>query len=153
MGVSRSDTDWMQLALATAREGEALGEVPVGAVVVLDNELIGSGFNQPISAHDPTAHAEVVALRAAAQQLQNYRLTGATLYVTIEPCAMCAGAIIHSRIARVVFGATEPRAGAVCSHLNLFDREHGNHRVEWEQGACGEEAATLLREFFARKRQ
>ena len=124
-----NDEYWMQRAIALAEQADTFNEVPVGAVIVRDGALLGEGFNQPISSCDPSAHAEILALRQAALAADNYRLPGATLYVTIEPCAMCAGAIIHSRIERVVFAATEPKAGAVCSHLQLFDQAQMNHRV------------------------
>jgi tRNA(adenine34) deaminase len=142
----------MQRALVLARRAAEGGEVPVGAVVVLDGRLVGQGYNRPIRAQDPTAHAEIVALRSAAAQLGNYRLTGATLYVTIEPCMMCAGALVHARIARLVFGAREPRAGAVVSTGRLLDQPHLNHRVEVVEGVLAGESATLLREFFASRR-
>ena len=151
--VQDSDLPAMQRALALARRAADEGEVPVGAVVVLDGLAIGQGFNRPIRAHDPTAHAEVVALRSAAAQIGNYRLTGATLYVTIEPCAMCAGALVHARIARLVFGAREPRAGAVVSTVRLLDQPHLNHRVEVVEGVLADESATLLRAFFAARRE
>ena len=147
------DMSAMQRALALARRAADEGEVPVGAVVVLNGRTIGQGFNRPIRAHDPTAHAEVVALRSAAAQIGNYRLTGATLYVTIEPCAMCAGALVHARIARLVFGAREPRAGAVVSTVRLLDQPHLNHRVEVVEGVLADESATMLRAFFAARRE
>lgn len=148
-----ADCHWMQVALDLARQAADADEVPVGAVVVKDGEVIGSGFNQPISSADPTAHAEIVALRQAAQQVNNYRLPGATLYVTVEPCAMCAGAIVHARLERVVFGAFEPKAGAVCSHLQFFDQPQLNHRVAWRCGVLDEPARALVQAFFARRRQ
>ncbi len=146
------DQRWMSEALAQAELAQAVGEVPVGAVLVRDGQLISSGYNQPILSNDPTAHAEIVVLRAAAAREKNYRLTGTTLYVTIEPCAMCAGALVHSRVQRLVFGATEPRAGAVCSHLKVLDAPNLNHRVVWEQGVCADQAVLLLKTFFGRKR-
>ncbi|HEY3644104.1 MAG TPA: tRNA adenosine(34) deaminase TadA, partial [Gammaproteobacteria bacterium] len=118
MGMNSEDQKWMREALLLARQAEAAEEVPVGAVLVKDGELIGSGLNQPIGAHDPTAHAEVMAMRAGAQKLGNYRLTGTTLYVTLEPCAMCAGALVHARVARLVYGAADPKTGAAGS---VFD--------------------------------
>src|SRR5690554_7555087 len=130
---------WMQRALALARQGEALGEVPVGAVIVRAGEIIGEGFNQPISSNDPTAHAEIVALRDAARRAGNYRLPGSVLYVSIEPCVMCCGALVHARVEQVVFGAREPKAGAVCSHLGLLEAESFNHRVAWEEGVLADE--------------
>lgn len=146
------DEKWMRHALKLALQAGGINEVPVGAVVVRDGAVIGEGFNQPISQIDPTAHAEVVALRQAAQAASNYRLPDATLYVTVEPCAMCAGAIIHSRITRVVFAAPEPKAGAVCSHLHLFDQAQMNHKVEWQGGVLAQDAADIVQAFFTRRR-
>jgi tRNA(adenine34) deaminase len=149
-----TDEHWMRHALALAQQGSAAGEVPVGAVIVLNDSVIGEGWNQPITSADPTAHAEVVALRKAALQQDNYRLPEATLYVTIEPCTMCAGALIHSRIKRLVFGTPEPRAGAVCSHFRLLDTEGVyNHRVMWEQGVLAGECAQLMSAFFRTRRR
>ncbi len=142
----------MQRALDLARYAEAAGEVPVGAVVVLNGEVIGEGWNQPIVTHDPSAHAEMVALRAAARQIKNYRLTGATLYVTLEPCAMCAGAIVHARIARVVYGAADPKAGAAGSVFSLLDSERLNHRAEVVGGVLAGECGEILRMFFQSRR-
>jgi tRNA(adenine34) deaminase len=142
----------MRRALELAARAGAEGEVPVGAVVVLEGRIVGQGFNRPIRAQDPSAHAEIVALRSAAAQTGNYRLTGADLYVTIEPCLMCAGALIHARIARLIFGAREPRAGAVVSTLRALDLPHLNHRVEVVEGVLAEEAGELLRTFFASRR-
>lgn len=147
-----TDRHWMRLALEQARLGAAAGEVPVGAVLVKDGELIATGFNQPIGRCDPTAHAEVVALRAAATALANYRLSDTTLYVTIEPCAMCAGALVHARIKRLVFGATEPRAGAVVSSLQVLAGEHLNHRVDVTGGVLAEECGAVMKTFFRDKR-
>jgi tRNA(adenine34) deaminase len=147
-----SDKAWMQQALLLAQQAEAADEVPVGALVVFKDEIIGRGFNQPISACDPTAHAEVVAMRDAAKVIGNYRLKDATLYVTIEPCSMCAGALVHSRIGRVVFGATEPRAGAVVSQAHFLDAPYLNHRVVYEGGVCAKECGELVSSFFARRR-
>lgn len=146
------DESWMRKALDIARRGEQQGEVPVGAVVVRGGELIAEAYNAPISLNDPTAHAEVRALREAARRLGNYRLSGSTLYVTIEPCAMCAGAMVHARIARLVFGAREARAGAVVSNLGLLDQPFLNHRVEWRAGVCEDACAELMREFFIQRR-
>ncbi|WP_066966081.1 tRNA adenosine(34) deaminase TadA [Microbulbifer sp. Q7] len=142
----------MQQALTLAAQGAELGEVPVGALVVLDGEVIGEGFNQPISASDPSAHAEVMALRAAATRQNNYRLPGATLYVTIEPCTMCFGTLIHARIARLVYGAAEPRAGVVVSQLQLAEQTFFNHKIAVEGGVMADEAGTLVREFFQKRR-
>ena len=146
------DTDFMQLALAQAQHAWALGEVPVGAVVVKDGELVSVGYNQPIGRHDPTAHAEIVALRAAAEKLGNYRLPGCELFVTLEPCAMCSGAIMHARLARVVYGAADPKTGACGSVLNLFGHEQLNHHTELVGGVLADEASAMLRGFFAERR-
>ena len=142
----------MHEALALAAEGAARGEVPVGAVLVQDGEVIGRGFNCPISTSDPSAHAEMVAIRAAAQAVANYRLPGSTLYVTLEPCAMCAGLIVHSRVQRVVFGASEPRAGMAVSRGQFFDQGFLNHRVLVEGGVLAEECGEVLRAFFKARR-
>jgi len=147
------DERFMREALALAAQGAALGEVPVGAVLVQDGQIIGCGFNCPISQHDPSAHAEMVAVRDAAQALQNYRLPGVTLYVTLEPCSMCAGLIVHSRIQRVVYGATEPKAGVVVSRGQFFEQAFLNHRVLVEGGVLAEECGAVLSEFFRQRRQ
>ncbi|MDL0439670.1 tRNA adenosine(34) deaminase TadA [Stutzerimonas frequens] len=147
------DERFMREALALAAQGAALGEVPVGAVLVQDGQIIGRGFNCPISQHDPSAHAEMVAVRDAAQALQNYRLPGVTLYVTLEPCSMCAGLIVHSRIQRVVYGATEPKAGVVVSRGQFFEQAFLNHRVLVEGGVLAEECGAVLSEFFRQRRQ
>ncbi len=143
----------MRLALEQARLARAAGEVPVGAVVVRDGEVIGAGWNQPIRAHDPSAHAEIVALRAAARRLGNYRLPGCSLYVTLEPCAMCSGAIFHARIARVVYGAQDPKTGCAGSVLDLYAEPRLNHHAEVVGGVLAEECAALLRDFFAERRR
>jgi tRNA(adenine34) deaminase len=142
----------MRLALAQAERAANANEVPVGAVVVLNNEIIGTGHNQPLGAHDPTAHAEVVALRDAAHKLQNYRLSGTTLYVTLEPCLMCAGAIIQARIERVVFGAFDEKAGAVGSTANLLQSPLANHQCRVTAGVLGDECAAVLEQFFTELR-
>ena len=147
------DEYFMRLALDQARLGAAQGEVPVGAVLVRDGEVVGSGFNAPISRHDPSAHAEMVAIRAAAEAAQNYRLPGTTLYVTLEPCSMCAGLIVHSRIARVVYGTTEPKAGVAVSQGDFFSQGFLNHRVLVEGGVLAEACSELLREFFRQRRE
>lgn len=147
-----NDEYWMRQALLLAQQAEQNGEVPVGAVIVLNNQLIGSGWNQPISQRDPTAHAEVVALRAACLQQQNYRLPNSTMYITLEPCIMCAGAIVHARIERVVFAATEPKTGAAGSCFDIFNTNQLNHHVNCEQGVLAEESSKLLRDFFRSKR-
>jgi tRNA(adenine34) deaminase len=145
--------EFMLEALRLADEAEQLGEVPVGAVIVKDNKIIGRGFNQPISGCDPTAHAEIVALRDAAKKSHNYRLVDCDLYVTIEPCAMCAGAIVHSRIRKVFFGATEPKAGAIVSTQQFFGSPQLNHRVEQEAGLLETECREVVQQFFRKKRQ
>ena len=142
----------MRRALALADRAASEGEVPVGAVVVRDGQLLGEGWNQVIGAQDPTAHAEIVALRDAARVERNYRLPGATLYVTLEPCTMCAGALVHARIAELVFAAKEPRAGVVCSTCALLDEPWYNHRVAWVGGVLAEPSASRLREFFQARR-
>jgi len=147
------DARFMREALALAAQGAMLGEVPVGAVLVQDGQIIGRGFNCPISRHDPSAHAEMVAVRDAAQALQNYRLPGVTLYVTLEPCSMCAGLIVHSRIQRVVYGASEPKAGVVVSRGRFFEQDFLNHRVLVEGGVLAEECGAVLSEFFRLRRQ
>lgn len=153
MIVDRSrDQDFMREALALAAEGGELGEVPVGAVLVHEGQVIGRGFNCPISTHDPSAHAEMVAIRAAALAQHNYRLPGSTLYVTLEPCSMCAGLIVHSRIARVVYGASEPKAGVVSSRGQFFEQSFLNHRVLVEGGVLAEDCGDVLRAFFKARR-
>ncbi len=142
----------MQRALALAQQAAAKGEVPVGAVLVCEGEVIGEGFNCPISTNDPTAHAEVMALRDAAKRISNYRLPNTTLYVTVEPCAMCAGALVHARVARVVYGTPEPKAGVADSHLSLFAAPHFNHRVCCEGGVLQEDCANLMQDFFRSRR-
>ena len=147
------DQYWMDRALQLAEQAEQAGEVPVGAVVVRDGQLLGEGWNQPIGRCDPSAHAEIVALRDAAAKIGNYRLPGATLYVTIEPCSMCAGALIHSRISRLVFAAEEPRAGAITSNVRLLDQIHFNHRVSYSGGVREAQARQLMQRFFRERRQ
>ena len=148
---SRAD-EFMQAALELALEARRLGEVPVGAVVVRDGEILGRGFNQPISTHDPTAHAEIVALRAAAGRLGNYRLTGAALYVTIEPCQMCVGAMVHARIARLIYGAREPKAGAIESAMRAHEHPSLNHRLEAIGGVLEADCRALMQAFFSERR-
>lgn len=147
-----SDDEFMREALALAREAGAMGEVPVGAVVVRGGEIVGRGFNQPVSARDPTAHAEIVALRDAARHLGNYRLPGCELYVTLEPCAMCTGAIFHARIARVIFGARDPKTGAAGSVLDLYAEPRLNHHAALAGGVLASECGALLSSFFAARR-
>ena len=142
----------MRAALEQALEAARHGEVPVGAVVALDGEIVGSGFNQPIGTHDPTAHAEIVAMRDAGRRLGNYRLTGGTLYVTIEPCQMCVGAMIHARIVRVVYGTREPKAGAIESAMRAHEHPAVNHRMAAEGGVLEAECRALIQGFFEEKR-
>ena len=151
--MSATDLDFMQQALALAHEAAALDEVPVGALVVFDGQVIGRGFNQPIGRHDPTAHAEIMALRDAAVNLGNYRLPGCTLYVTVEPCAMCAGAIQHARVARVVYGTVEPKTGACGSVVDLFAEPRLNHHAEVVGGVMAESCAEVVSDFFRRRRE
>jgi tRNA(adenine34) deaminase len=146
------DIDWMRRALALAARAEAEGEVPVGAVIVRDGVVLGEGWNQPIGRRDPTAHAEILALRAAALQAGDYRLGGATLYVTLEPCPMCAAACAHARLARLVFGAWDPRQGAAGSVFDLVNAAALNHRVDAFGGVLAEECGAILRQFFAGRR-
>jgi tRNA(adenine34) deaminase len=146
------DAQFMQIALTHAREAAAAGEVPVGAVVVKDGKVIATGRNAPIEGHDPTAHAEIVALRGAASHLGNYRLDGCELFVTLEPCAMCAGAMLHARINRVVYGAADPKTGAAGSVLNLFSHEQLNHQTQVQGGVLADASAALLQDFFQNKR-
>ncbi|CAG8865989.1 tRNA-specific adenosine deaminase [Pseudomonas fluorescens] len=146
------DQEFMRMALELAAEGATLGEVPVGAVLVQHGQVIGRGFNCPISGSDPSAHAEMVAIRAAAQAASNYRLPGSTLYVTLEPCSMCAGLIVHSRVSRVVYGALEPKAGVVQSQGQFFEQGFLNHRVIFEGGVLAEECGRILSDFFKARR-
>jgi tRNA(adenine34) deaminase len=148
----RADAEFMTLALDEARRGLEAGEVPVGAVVVVDGEIVARAHNAPITLADPTAHAEILALREAGRKLANYRLTGATLYSTVEPCPMCCGAVLHARVARLVFGALDPKAGAVESLYRLLDDARLNHRVTTRGGVLAEDSARLLRTFFNAKR-
>ena len=147
-----TDERFMRVALEQARDARLRGEVPIGAVVVLDDEILGAGCNQPIGAADPTAHAEIVALRAAAQRVGNYRLTGATVYVTIEPCQMCVGAMIHARIARIVYGTTEPKAGAIESAMHAHEHPALNHRITATGRVLEAECRDMIQEFFRERR-
>ena len=147
------DTAWMRLAIEQAHQAESLGEVPVGAVLVIEGALIAAAFNAPISGCDPSAHAEIAVLRKAAELRKNYRLPFSTLYVTIEPCTMCMGAMIHSRVHRVVFGAREPRAGAVVSQLQLAGQPFYNHQIEVTEGVLADECGALVSTFFRAKRK
>lgn len=146
------DSMFMLAAMEQARMAQTAEEVPVGAVVVNDGKIVGTGFNAPISRHDPTAHAEVLALRDAAKRLGNYRLRGCELYVTLEPCAMCVGAMLHARISRLIYGAPDPKTGACGSVIDLFGESRLNHHATLTPGVMAEECAALLREFFAAKR-
>lgn len=151
MSLHHSDDAWMQIALEQAQLAREQDEVPVGAIVVHDNQIIGRGYNRPIQSCDPSAHAEIVAIRDAGSAFMNYRLLESTLYVTLEPCIMCAGAIIQARIARVVFGASDPKAGAVHSVFKVFDAPL-NHKLEYQGGVCRERCASVLQDFFRAKR-
>jgi tRNA(adenine34) deaminase len=147
------DEYWMRKALQLATHAESLGEVPVGAVLVKDNQLVAEGWNQPISSNDPSAHAEMVVLRKAGQRLENYRLVDTVLYVTLEPCVMCAGALIHARVKRVVYGASDPKAGADESVFKILRDDRFNHRIEVTGGILAEECGQVLSRFFQAKRQ
>lgn len=149
---SADDIRWMEYAMQLAAKGEALGEVPVGAVIVKGGVILGEGFNQPISSSDPTAHAEIVALRQAASHIKNYRLIDSTMYVTLEPCTMCVGALVHARIARLVFGTSEPKAGAVISRAQLLASDYFNHHVNYSRGLLAEQCQHQLSNFFAQRR-
>jgi tRNA(adenine34) deaminase len=147
-----TDNHFMIRALELAQQAADRGEVPVGAVVVRNGEIIGQGHNQPIASHDPTAHAEIMAMRDASKNLSNYRLTGCDIYVTIEPCTMCVGAMVHARIRQIFFGALEPRAGALTSQLQLMEDGRFNHSILWEGGILADQCASVLRDFFRQKR-
>jgi len=144
--------DWMKIALDLAEKAEALGEVPVGAILVKDNQIVGQGFNQPISKNDPSAHAEILVLREAGQTLKNYRLVDTTMYVTLEPCAMCAMAMVHARIKTLVFAASEPRTGAAGSLYQLVQNSGHNHQIEIIEGIMQQESSDMLRRFFKARR-
>ena len=152
MGITETDEAWMRHALRLAQRAEQQGEVPVGALLVKEDRCIAEGWNTPIATHDPTAHAELVAIRKAGLALANYRLSDTTLYVTLEPCVMCMGAISHARIKRLVFGAFDAKRGAVCNALNLSDAEFLNHRIHWDGGVLAEACGDLLRDFFRARR-
>jgi tRNA(adenine34) deaminase len=146
------DEDYMRAALDRAYDGRAQGEVPVGALVVAGAHIVGEGFNRPIGSHDPTAHAEIVAMRQAAMRIGNYRLTGATLYVTVEPCMMCVGAMVHARIARLVYGAPEPKAGAIESAMRALEHPSLNHRIDVTGRVLEADCRDLMQAFFAERR-
>jgi tRNA(adenine34) deaminase len=148
-----NDQDWMRYAIRLAQRAEQQGEVPVGALVVYENRCLAEGWNQPIQNHDPTAHAEIQAIRKAGQVLNNYRLIDCTLYVTLEPCVMCMGAIAHSRVKRLVFGAFDPKRGAVCNALQLSDAPFLNHHIDWQGGILEADCSNLLTDFFKAKRR
>ncbi|TXR53323.1 tRNA adenosine(34) deaminase TadA [Reinekea thalattae] len=150
--MSQQDQHYMHRALGLADKAEQLGEVPIGAVVVYQDEVIGEGFNQSITSLDPSAHAEMVAIRAAAKHIGNYRLVDCTLYVTLEPCTMCMGLLIHSRISRLVYGAVEPKAGAISSTLNIHSLTHFNHRFDITSGVLAEQCSTKMSNFFKERR-
>lgn len=150
---NENDIRWMQRALVLARQAASEQEVPVGAVIVRDGVVLGEGYNQPIVSCDPTSHAEIVALRQACSRERNYRIPGSTLYVTVEPCSMCAGAILHARIDRVVFGAAEPKAGAVISAQKFFDQPFVNYAVAYEGGCLAQECSELMSGFFEMRRR
>lgn len=151
--ITETDKEWILFAQKLAAQGAAIGEIPVGAVVVQNGEVLGEGFNCPITSCDPTAHAEIVALRAAAKCIQNYRLIDATLYVTLEPCTMCVGAIVHARIKRLVFGAMEPKAGSVVSRAQLLSADYLNHKVSYSGGVAAESCSHQLSDFFKMRRE
>ncbi|OQK16874.1 zinc-binding protein [Methyloprofundus sedimenti] len=154
MGVALAEDEaWMRHAIRLAQRAEAQGEVPVGAVLVLDNKCMAEGWNTPITANDPTAHAEIMAIRLAGQRLANYRLLDCTLYVTLEPCVMCMGAIAHARVKRLVFGAIDAKRGAVCSALELANADFLNHQVDWQGEILAEICGDLLRDFFKARRK
>ena len=147
------DEEFMRAALDLASQAESAGEVPVGAIVVIDGQIVGRGFNSPVSRQDPTAHAEVLAIRMAARAVGNYRLLGSTLYATLEPCPMCAGAMVHARVERLVFGARDLRFGAIRSKFRLADSDLLNHRLQVVEGPCAAECVEQLQRFFATKRR
>ncbi len=152
MGITEQDVAWMRYALRLAQRAEQQGEVPVGAVLVKNNDCLAEGWNRVIQDHDPTAHAEIIALRAAGLALGNYRLLDTTLYVTLEPCVMCIGAISQARVKRLVFGADDPKRGAVCHALSLCEADFLNHKIEWQKGVLAEPCSELLKQFFKVRR-
>jgi tRNA(adenine34) deaminase len=152
MGITEQDEAWMRHAIRLAQRAESLGEVPVGAVLVKDNQCLTEGWNSPIASFDATAHAEINALREAGKRIANYRLVDTTLYVTLEPCVMCMGAIAHARVERLVFGAYDPKRGAVCNALSLADADFLNHTVSWQGGVLEADCSELLKDFFRVRR-
>jgi tRNA(adenine34) deaminase len=153
VGITEQDEAWMRHALRLAQRAESLGEVPVGAVLVKDNQYLAEGWNSPIASNDATAHAEINALREAGKRIENYRLVDTCLYVTLEPCVMCMGAISHARVKRLVFGAYDPKRGAVCHALSLADAAFLNHKVQWQGGVLEADCSELLKYFFRLRRQ
>lgn len=153
MTIEKDDNYWMQYALSLAEKAQQQGEIPVGAVIVRDNEVIGEGWNQSITLNDPSAHAEVMAIRDAGQRIGNYRLINSTLYVTLEPCPMCSGALVHSRIARLVFGATDAKTGAAGSVMNIVNHDKLNHQLEVESGVCADLCSSKISNFFKMRRE
>jgi len=152
MGINEADIRWMQHALTLAEKAKSQNEVPIGAVVILQDEMIGKGWNQPISNNDPTSHAEIIALREAGNNLNNYRLLNSTMYVTLEPCMMCSSAMVHARINRLVFGASDPKTGSVISVFDNFDQEYHNHKVKHEGGICADQCGDIISSFFKERR-
>lgn len=152
MSFSNEDHIWLAHAVTLAQQAAQQDEVPVGAVVIYENQIVGEGWNQSIANQDPTAHAEIIALRSAAKELKNYRLVNSTLYVTLEPCVMCAGALIHARVKRLVYGANDDKAGAVKSIANMLDHPKLNHKVIWQEGLLREQCASVLQDFFKARR-
>ena len=150
---TETDIRWMKRALELARKAEVVGEVPVGAVLVKDNQLIAEGWNQPITSHDATSHAEIMAMREAGKILNNYRLVDTVMYITLEPCSMCVGAMIHARVGKVIFGAAEPRTGALGGAFNLLEANEHNHFFDFESGILAEESRVLLQSFFQSRRK
>ncbi|NOQ88564.1 MAG: tRNA adenosine(34) deaminase TadA [Gammaproteobacteria bacterium] len=148
-----NNEDWMQIALTLARKAEAAGEVPVGAVLIKDDQLIAEGWNQPIISHDATSHAEIMTMRAAGKKLNNYRLIDTTMYVTLEPCSMCVGAMIHARVSKVVYGAAEPRTGALGGAFNLLEANQHNHNFDVVSGVLADESKIMLQAFFQSRRK
>ncbi len=152
MGISVNDEYYLKAALELAKKAQSAGEVPIGAVLVSKNEIVGQGWNTPISKNDPTAHAEINAIRDAAMKIENYRLVNTTLYVSLEPCSMCVGAMIWARVKRLVFGAFDPKSGAVTSAIELIDSQKHNHKIEWQGGILEDECSSLLKNFFTHRR-
>jgi len=153
VGIENSDDAWMRYAIRLAQRAEQQGEVPVGAVLVANDQCLAEGWNSPIKNHDPTAHAEITAIRKAGRFIENYRLIDSTMYVTLEPCVMCMGAIVHARIKKLELGAYDPKRGAVCNALNLSNADFLNHQIDWQGGVLESDCAELLTDFFKAKRK